>query len=188
MTVAGNTTRSRTRSKNRLLRAGVAVTTAALTLTIGLGGTQAAEAGPRFHPGAPGVGDPYFPLLGNGGYDVGRYTLDLSYDPGRRWLAGSATIAAKATQDLSRFDLALSGMTVHRVTVNNVAATWTRTGDELRITPRSGLFRGQAFTVAVTYGENAVLASSVDDAIKNLLAGTTPTTTEPGGPTTPSSC
>jgi hypothetical protein len=31
--------------------------------------------------GASGVGDPYFPFDGNGGYDVGRYVLDVAYDP-----------------------------------------------------------------------------------------------------------
>src|SRR3954453_16179539 len=30
-------------------------------------------------PGAPGGGDPLFPGLGNGGYDVRHYTVDLAY-------------------------------------------------------------------------------------------------------------
>jgi len=149
MTLAGITAHTRTRS--RLARTTVATTAAALAVTLVAGGTASAKAGPTFRPGAAGVGDPYFPLLGNGGYDVGHYTLDLKYDPARHWLSGTDTIAAKATQNLSRFDLDLSGMTVHRVTVNNVAASWSRSGEELRITPRSGLPRGQAFTVAVTY-------------------------------------
>ena len=37
--------------------------------------------GPRFTAGAPGVGDPYFPYAGNGGYDVQHYDLDLTYTP-----------------------------------------------------------------------------------------------------------
>ena len=37
-----------------------------------------ASAQPQFRPGAPGIGDPYFPLDGNGGYDVRHYGLDLS--------------------------------------------------------------------------------------------------------------
>ena len=35
----------------------------------------------QFGPGAPGIGDPYFPLDGNGGYDVKHYVLDVAYDP-----------------------------------------------------------------------------------------------------------
>src|ERR671911_3114145 len=31
--------------------------------------------------GSPGLGDEYFPLAGNGGYDVGHYVLRLDYDP-----------------------------------------------------------------------------------------------------------
>ena len=34
-----------------------------------------------FEPGAPGLGDEYFPLDGNGGYDVKHYELGLAYDP-----------------------------------------------------------------------------------------------------------
>ena len=32
-------------------------------------------------PGGPGAGDPYFPLAGNGGYDVKHYDLTLDYTP-----------------------------------------------------------------------------------------------------------
>src|SRR5436190_2057820 len=31
--------------------------------------------------GDPGLGDPLFPLAGNGGYDVRHYALALAYDP-----------------------------------------------------------------------------------------------------------
>ena len=44
--------------------------------------------------GAPSAGDPYFPLQGNGGYDVGHYSLRLRYDPATRHLDGRATIRA----------------------------------------------------------------------------------------------
>ena len=45
-------------------------------------------------PGAPGVGDPYFPGLGNGGYDVEHYTLDLTWRADEGVLDGVATIEA----------------------------------------------------------------------------------------------
>jgi hypothetical protein len=84
------------------------------------------------------VGDPYFPLESNGGYDVGHYRLDLAYDPAARHLDGTAHIIATATQNLSRFDLDLSGLTVRAVQVNSVRATFHRNGQELQITPRAG--------------------------------------------------
>jgi hypothetical protein len=33
-----------------------------------------------YSPGAAGIGDPYFPLAGNGDYDVQRYRLEVRYD------------------------------------------------------------------------------------------------------------
>ena len=48
--------------------------------------TDAGPSGPRAlaapaPPGAAGIGDPYFPLEGNGGFDVRHYDLTFSYDP-----------------------------------------------------------------------------------------------------------
>ena len=73
---------------------------------------------PEFLPGAPGAGDPYFPLDGNGGYDVQHYLLDVDYDPATDVLTGVATITARATQNLSSFNLDFEGLTVRSITVN----------------------------------------------------------------------
>ena len=56
------------RARLRITAVGVVV---AVGLLLGTG--PAPAGGPRttFTPGAPGIGDPYFPLDGNGGYDVG---------------------------------------------------------------------------------------------------------------------
>src|SRR4029453_14604741 len=43
-------------------------------------------------PGEPGIGDPYFPHDGNGGYDVAHYDLDVQYDPATDVLTGAAAI------------------------------------------------------------------------------------------------
>ena len=48
---------------------------AALLLAVSAGSAQAAR------PGASGIGDPYFPHAGNGGYDVRHYGLDIAYTP-----------------------------------------------------------------------------------------------------------
>jgi hypothetical protein len=55
-----------------------------------------------FTPGDPGIGDPYFPLEGNGGYDVQHYDLTFSYDPATDRLDAVNKITARATQGLSR--------------------------------------------------------------------------------------
>ena len=44
-------------------------------------------------PGAAGIGDPYFPTYGNGGYDVAAYDLKVRYDPATDRLTGTATDA-----------------------------------------------------------------------------------------------
>ena len=106
---------------------------------------------PSFHPGAAGLGDPYFPLLGNGGYNVKHYKLRLRYRPARHFLSGIVTVTARATTNLSRFDLDLKGMHVSAVTVDGAAARFSRKGPELRITPTAGLLGGSTFRTAVTY-------------------------------------
>lgn len=103
-------------------------------------------------PGAPGVGDPYFPDLGNGGYDVDHYTLDLAWLADEGVLDGVTTIEAAATQDLSRFDLDLVGMDVRSISVDDRPAAYERDGRELVITPAQGIVEGDDFTTKVTYG------------------------------------
>lgn len=107
--------------------------------------------GADFRPGAPGLGDPYFPLDGNGGYDVDEYVLDLSYDPVTDVLGGTATIVAKATQDLSAFNLDLDGLTVRGVRVNDRSAQFTRDAGELTVTPQRGIRDNSRFTTEVRY-------------------------------------
>ncbi|GAB1821222.1 M1 family metallopeptidase [Herbidospora sp. RD11066] len=99
--------------------------------------------------GAAGIGDPDFPADGNGGYDVGHYTLALGYDPQSRNLAGTATIDATATQHLSSFNLDLHAFTVSSVTVGGRPAAFTRSGDELTVT--ANLPNGTPFRTVVTY-------------------------------------
>jgi aminopeptidase N len=119
---------------------------AALAALLATAGPAAATTG-----GAPGAGDPYFPLAGNGGYHVSHYDLTLRYDPAGRRLDGTAVLTARATQDLTRFDLDLQGLTVTSLTVDRAGARFRRDGQELVVTPRRPLHRGRTFRVTVTY-------------------------------------
>ena len=51
-------------------------------------------------PGSPGLGDRLFPQLGNGGYDVQHYDLDLRYETAApsQSIDGTVTILAKAPE------------------------------------------------------------------------------------------
>ena len=101
--------------------------------------------------GSPGIGDPYFPQLGNGGYDVQHYTIDLAVDMDANTISGTVTVEANATQNLTRFDLDFSGPAISAVSVDGQAASYTISGGELTITPAAGLEKGQPFAAAVTY-------------------------------------
>ncbi|MER5432536.1 M1 family metallopeptidase [Streptomyces sp. NPDC002588] len=101
--------------------------------------------------GAPGVGDPYFPLAGNGGYHVSHYGLTLGYDPSSRHLTGKAVLAARATQRLTRFDLDFTGLKITGLTVDHRKASYKRDGQELVVTPARPLRKGQSFRITVTY-------------------------------------
>ncbi len=124
-------------------------------MTLGLqvpGGAVGAEPSDEpAGPGSSGVGDPYWPRDGNGGYDVDHYDLDVRYRPGSGRLSGVATISARSTQALSRFNLDLAGLRVDDVTVDGRPARWDRRGQELRITPRRSVTDDTDFVVAVTY-------------------------------------
>ncbi|HEY2966154.1 MAG TPA: M1 family metallopeptidase [Actinomycetota bacterium] len=110
-----------------------------------------ATCGPDASAGTLGVGDPYYPRFGNGGYDVQHYDLAIRYGPRTNHLRGVATITALTTQSLSCFSLDLVGLTVHAITVNGDPATWSRTHHELMITPALPLGSGADLTVVVTY-------------------------------------
>ncbi|WP_182886747.1 M1 family metallopeptidase [Microbispora sp. H10885] len=126
-------------------------TTAGVTAPTASTGSTGSTAGTGSTTGAPGIGDPDFPGGGNGGYDVEHYDLKLSYDPASRNLAGSTTIRAKATQDLTSFDLDLHGLTVSRVTVDGAAAAFSRRDDELVVTPAGRIADGGKFAVTIDY-------------------------------------
>jgi aminopeptidase N len=135
------------RSAAALVLSALVVVAACAPTTVA--GTGSAVTGPT--PGAPGVGDPYFPLDGNGGYDVQDYRLDVAYEPATDVLTGTATLTARATQDLSAFNLDLRGMEVRSATVDGAAAQTARSGDELTITPAAPLALDTTFTTVVSY-------------------------------------
>ncbi|MER7486478.1 M1 family metallopeptidase [Streptomyces sp. NPDC126497] len=123
--------------------------------------------GPGAPAGGSGVGDPYFPKAGNGGYDVRHYALDLAYDPRAHRLTGTAVITARAAEDLSALNLDLEGLDVEEVTVDGAAARWSRTGQELTVRPREAV-RG-TFRVTVRYAGAPVTVTDPDGSEEGWL-------------------
>ncbi|WP_030734848.1 M1 family metallopeptidase [Streptomyces sp. NRRL S-31] len=123
----------------------------AVLLALALTGTACGGGSGRGVPGGAGLGDPYFPKAGNGGYDVGHYDLTLDYTPAGRRLTGTAVVTARATRDLSAFDLDLAGLRVDSVRVRGEDARWERAGRELTVRPRTALTAGDTFRTTVRY-------------------------------------
>ena len=102
-------------------------------------------------PGAPGAGDPLFTGLGNGGYDVSHYTVELEVDVDANRVSGRTQIEAVATQDLSSFNLDLRGLQVTDVSVNGRSAGHVRDVYELTITPATPIRASSTFRATVEY-------------------------------------
>jgi len=108
--------------------------------------------GMKAEPGPPGVGDSLYPHLGNGGYDVQHYTLDLTVnDVTTGDLDGTTTIEARATQNLSSFNLDFIGFEITTLMFNGQPAEFARSGHELTITPSTPLVENEPFTVEIQY-------------------------------------
>lgn len=103
-------------------------------------------------PGADGIGDPFYPLLGGGGYDVQHYTLDVDVDMEAERIDATATLDITALQDLSAFNLDLYRLEVSSITINGEAATFERDARELNITLPTAIAEGDTFTAVIEYG------------------------------------
>jgi len=101
--------------------------------------------------GADGLGDTLFPKLGNGGYDVQRYFIDIDVDVAKNVISATTTIEAQATQDLSQFNLDLTGLNVRAVLVDGTAARFSRNGQELKIQPAQAIANQAKFSASIQY-------------------------------------
>lgn len=102
--------------------------------------------------GADGLDDPFYPQMGNGGYDVQHYTLALDVDVAGNTISGTATISATATQPLSAFNFDLLGLDVASAEVDAQPAEFRRDGSELTLVPAQPLADGALFTTVIRYG------------------------------------
>jgi aminopeptidase N len=126
------------------------VTTAGASTTAGTGATGTSTAAPG-GAGSAGLGDTYYPLSGNGGYDVSDYEIALTFDPATGRISGTAGMAAGALQDLSAFNVDLSGMEVGSVEVDGIQAAYRREGQELTVECPAPVGRGDTFSVEIAY-------------------------------------
>ena len=88
----------------------------------------------RADVGAPGLGDPYFPRAGNGGYDVKHYDLTCRTRRGRPCSRGRAD-PARGMDGLDRFNLDLRDLDVRGSTVDGRPAAFHQVEPELSSDP-----------------------------------------------------
>jgi len=110
--------------------------------------------------GSTGMGDPYYPNWGNGGYDIESYLIKLNIDPIANTLTGSTTIEAIATERLSSFNLDFHGLAIESINVNEKTAEYSRNEDELTIKPSTILELNKQFAVVVNYNGTPELIRS----------------------------
>ncbi len=89
--------------------------------------------------------------------------------PGEHRLSGTATVTARATEDLSAFNLDLKGLRVERVTVEGRAARFNHTGQELTVRPPVDLDKGERFRAAVRYSGSPVTITDPDGSQEGWL-------------------
>ncbi|MCD9154243.1 M1 family metallopeptidase [Aeromicrobium duanguangcaii] len=145
-----------------------------------LGTTTATASAADPVPGARTSGDSLFPHVGNGGYDVLHYDLDIAWTPGASVATDStidatAKITAEAKTPLSEFSLDFEGLTVDSITVDGVPATWERDIDpavtkyKLIVTPAEPV-EGD-FTTVVEYSGTPVKHIDPDGSPEGWIAG-----------------
>ena len=95
--------------------------------------------------------DPYYPSLGNDGYDVRHYRLDLEVELPNPEVRGDTRLEATAAQRLTVLYLDLTGLEVQSVHVDGRRARFSRRGGELAVRPRHPIASGADFVVRVRY-------------------------------------
>jgi aminopeptidase N len=98
------------------------------------------------------IGDPYIPYLGNTGYDVQSYLLQLSLNPKVSEVISTVTIEALATaENLMQVSLDFVGYEIIQVTVASELASFTREAGKLVVNLPRPVGSGSLFTLNVTY-------------------------------------
>ena len=101
--------------------------------------------------GASGIGDPYFPLDGNGGIDVRSYDVHDAYRFADRRIRGWTTVTLRTTERLRSFDLDFL-LDVSSVRLTTGAAAFSQPdGHELVIRPARPIPAGTTLRARIAY-------------------------------------
>lgn len=147
-----------------------AITTTTVHTTTSQSGAEMPSLWERLQEsGGAGLGDSLYPNLGNSGYDVESYSIEMSFDPVSQLLSAATTITATATADLDLFSLDFFGMSVTEVAVNGLQADFDQVAEELIVDPVQPLMMGDGLVAWVSY--EGVVASRPAKAIQGYASG-----------------
>ena len=112
--------------------------------------------------GGRSAGDPYMPELGNTGYDVLHYTLQLVLNPATEYLEGTTTVKAISTvPGLSEISLDFIGYEIGVVTVDGLAVDFERQANKLVVKLPQNVPEQGSFSIVIAYRGNPPSESSV---------------------------
>ena len=122
----------------------------------------------------PGLGDTLFVGLGNGGYEVESYDIDLEFVipqevTERRTFSGTTVVHANATESLVAFNLDAAGLEVEAISVNGGSAVFCTTDTELTVVPPRPIGSGSRFEVEVSYSGFAKPRDDLDGLSAGLI-------------------
>ena len=102
--------------------------------------------------GEPSIGDPYAAELGNTGYDVQHYHVELEINPGVAFLRGTTTITAAAElHNLIEFSLDFAGFEIQELLLDGAETAYRREGGKIFVEVPEGLAARREFVLLVRY-------------------------------------
>lgn len=105
------------------------------------------------------VADPVYTDFGNPAIDVLRYELALDWQPGRRWLTGTAILYLRMARPATEVRLDLStALSVTNAALNGAAVAPTRQGDHVTLPSGQPLAAGASVTAVLRYEGSPVRA------------------------------
>ncbi len=132
--------------------------------------TVAPAAAVDFVPGSPGLGDPFFPNAGNGGYDVAHYSLTLSLRAVHEPAVGHRRDHGDRDAEPVQLRPRSAGLLDLAPARQRAAPRPSPDGEqELVITPRAGLRAGTVFTVVIDYAGTPAVVTDPDQSIEGWI-------------------
>jgi aminopeptidase N len=97
------------------------------------------------------AGDPYSPELGNSGYDVQKYSLQLTLNPATDYILAQVTITATTTAQIDQVSLDFIGFDIDHLYFLGQPAEYQRQANKLLVDLPTVLPSGKEFVLDIAY-------------------------------------